>query len=315
MVWGASVMGVLFMPSEIERRNLKRVPTADELISKAAYSELASIGVVVNKIVETVRNPHSSATQLKEMIEIDPPLSAKVLRRANSAFYGIKRNITSIREAIVFLGFNTVREIALNLKVLKFFEDNKAYYSYSRKNMWVHSLAVALFCKFLYRREFRDPGDYIYSAGLLHDIGIIAEEQFTGEYFQVMLKKLNEEQAQYPTIVLAEKAVFGFTHADIGRRLTSVWNIPDDLTKAIGSHHEPFTCDPAHYRHAASIFIADYTCRKRGFGLPEPVAPDEEASLKKCLESLKLIPESIDVIFEDVKSEIESLEARGELYS
>ena len=130
----------------------KRIPTIDDLLLQAARSELSSLGEIVNKMMKVIRSTNSNANELRLMIEVDPPLSAKVLKRANSAHYGIARNITSIHEAIVFIGFNTVREIVMSLKVAKLFDGDSGQSGFSRMMLWKHSLAVALCCKYLYRR-------------------------------------------------------------------------------------------------------------------------------------------------------------------
>jgi hypothetical protein len=112
-----------------------------------------------------MRNPNASANELRRVIEVDPPLSARILRRANSASSGLKRSICSIQEAIVLLGFNTVRELAFSLKVAKIFSGGEGRRAELRKRLWKHSLAVALCAKQLYRLEFKERGEGIYSAG------------------------------------------------------------------------------------------------------------------------------------------------------
>ncbi|OGV54568.1 MAG: hypothetical protein A2X49_11165 [Lentisphaerae bacterium GWF2_52_8] len=294
----------------IRQGKSRKLISLDDLATRASRSEISSIGTVVNKIMGIIRDPSSSAVQLKEMIEIDPPLSAKVLRRANSAIYGLKREIKSIREAIVLIGFNTVRELCLSLKIAKFFSDEKASANYSRKKLWKHSLAVALCGKYLCRREFRQEGDDIYSAGLLHDLGIIVEEQFLPEAFEE-IARISAEQGL--SIVAAERQVLGFTHADIGQKLVSAWRIPEELAMAIGRHHQPFPCPEPFARTTMIISVSDYACRKAGITCGE-VPEDSGNDYSRCLDALKLSPEALEVIVEDVAAELEELERSGDLY-
>ena len=205
----------------------KRVPTASDLVSLASRSDIASIGTVVSRIMSIIRNPNSSASELRQVIEIDPPLSARLLRRSNSAAIGVKRNITSIHESIVLLGFNSVREIAMSLKVANLFGGGEGERSKARKMLWKHSLAVALCCKHLYRREFKERGDEIYTAALLHDIGVIVEDQFAWEFLSEALASLTAEGGA-KSLREAEMAIFGFDHAELGCALVATWRIPDD---------------------------------------------------------------------------------------
>ncbi len=289
----------------------KRIPTLDELAHQAARSEIASIGTVVAKIMAIIRSPNSSANELRQIVEVDPPLSAKVLRRANSASYGIKRNVASIQEAIVFIGFNTVREIAMSLKAGKLFEGGSSHGAFSRQMLWKHSLAVALCCKHLYRREFKENGDEIYSTALLHDIGVIAEDQFAHEHLMNALSLMEKEGK---TLAEAEKVVLSFDHPELGQRLTSAWRIPENLTAAIACHHRPFACDPRWFKEAASIYVCDFACRDIGLAVEGKGGEEERASFLRALEALKTSLDAMEIIAEDVAKEIEELDKRGELY-
>ena len=92
-----------------------------DLVHIVESSDIASIKKTVSEIVNVINDPESSAKQLKDIIELDPPLSAKLLRLANSAFYGYTKRITSIQEAIVFIGFDAVKDLALSQKVSQLF--------------------------------------------------------------------------------------------------------------------------------------------------------------------------------------------------
>ena len=120
---------------------------------------------------------------IHNIIEVDPPLTAKLLKLANSAFYGYPKTIGEVQEAIVCIGFEAVKELALSQKICELFKKNDLINNYSRISLWKHSLAVAVFSKLLYRREFAKSGENIYVAGLLHDIGHIIMDQFLHDKF------------------------------------------------------------------------------------------------------------------------------------
>lgn len=291
----------------------KRVPTVSDLIALASRSDIASIGTVVARIMAIMRNPNSSAGELRQVIEIDPPLSARLLRRANSASVGIKRSITSIHEAIVLLGFNSVREIAMSLKVAKIFEGGEGIRAKTRRMLWKHSLAVALCSKNLYRLEFKERGDEIYTAALLHDIGVIVEDQFAWDFLSEVLAGLGVEGG-FKDLNEGEMKVFGFDHSELGCSLVSTWRIPEELVKAIGWHHNPLEADPLWRKPAASICVCDYICRVKGVSIDAAPSPEEELKVSKAMELLKVAPEALELIADGVIAEIEALEAKGELY-
>lgn len=280
-----------------------------QLVKQAASSELASIGSTVFKIMEITKNPDSTATDLKETIEVDPPLSAKVLRRANSAQYGINRSVTSIQEAIVFMGFNAVKELALSLKVGNVFKDEKVVNGYSKKALWQHSVGVALCAKSIYRREYLEKGETVYSAGLLHDIGLIVEDQYAHDNFKIITGKVLNDKI---SLVDAEKEVQGFDHCRIARDLTGSWKLPPDLVAAVTYHHEPLRVDPLYAKEAYTLFIADYLCSKYDVGYVGQVNLDHEA-FERCCTLMNLEPMALDIIIEDVIQELAEMEVREEL--
>ena len=186
--------------------------------------------------MSVINNPKSSATDLKNIIEKDPHLSARLLKLTNSAYYGFRRKISNVHEAIVCIGFNTVKELALNQKVCELFQHDINIEGYSRTLLWEHSVAVALCNKSIYMKEFQESGENIYTAGLLHNIGIIVEDQFLQERFRAILVQSRKEECN---LLSAEKNIFGFDHTDIGRALADNWGFPEGLVIAIGNHHEP----------------------------------------------------------------------------
>jgi len=281
----------------------------DELIRAVARSELGSISNVVNKLLSMLRDQRTNAAALMQVIEADPVLAARLLRRVNSAAYGLTRPISSIQESIVMVGFNGVKELALNMKIAKIFERGLQSTLYSRKMLWKHSLAVAMTAKMIYRREFKERGDDIYSIGLIHDIGIVAEEEIMPHAFAAMLDKTSRTVP----INAAEADTFGYDHQLIGSRLCTAWKLPQDMSDVIGRHHSlPDTTKPS-AKLAMVIFVADHYCHASGLGFEYSIARTQEDTDKIC-GTLNLQQKSIELMLADVKKEIEELEASGGLF-
>jgi len=275
-----------------------------KIIEITNYSDISSIKQTVTQIIETINNPASSARDLKNIIEIDPPLSAKLLKLANSALYGYPKTIGEIQEAIVCIGFDAVRELALSQKVCELFKKGDYFDGYSRSSLWKHSVAVAYCSKLIYRREFRERGENIYIAGLLHDIGIIILDQFKHKKFREILKKSRREKNN---LVNVETEVLGFNHTDIGLDLGESWGFPEEIDTAIKTHHNPENVADEHARISSTIFVANCVIQSRAIGYSD--APYKNETLyQKCLMRLNVKEKAIDLIVKEVEKEISRLE-------
>ena len=195
----------------------------EKIIELVDNSEISSIKQTVTQILTIINDPNSSAKDLKNIIEIDPPLTGKLLKLANSSLYGYPKTISKIQEAVVCIGFEAVKELALSQKVCELFKKEDYINGYTRISLWKHCVAVALCSKLIFRREFREPGENIYVAGLLHDIGIIVIDQFFHHDFINILRKSKSEKNN---LVSIENAVLGFNHTDISLAVAENWNFP-----------------------------------------------------------------------------------------
>jgi putative nucleotidyltransferase with HDIG domain len=291
-------------PDELARSRARLA----ELVRKVDRSDIASIKQVVAKLVETINDPTSSAKKLKEVIEKDPPLSARLLKRANSSYYGFRRKIHAIQDAIVCIGFNAVKELALSQKVSEVFQGVASCQGYSRPALWEHSLSVALCSKLIYTREFRQSGENIYTAGLLHDLGIIAEEQFARTDFRMALEQSEEQRQNLPDV---EKKGFGFNHTDVGRAIADTWDFPYELVNAIGSHHDPQKVEGDSKKFVLTLYVSDYICQRQGIGYCDAPYKTDERLYYNCLKELGIKAVAMNLIVEDVQKDIAELKSAG----
>jgi len=277
------------------------------LIDEVNRSEISSIHTTLVQILNIMQDPQSSAKQLKDIIERDPPLSVKVLRLANSAYYGAAHSIDEIQQAIVWLGFDLVKELALSQKVCELFEQNVEIDDYSRAALWKHSVAVALCGKLIYRREFRLRGENIYAAGRLHDIGIIIEDQFRHAQLETILRAKKTYEGNMPP---AEKAVLGFSHAEIAAGLCNLWHFPQELAVSIGDHHQLMLVEPEHRRICQTLFLSDQLCQQNGIGFGDEPAGDLQ-KLETCLSELGIKGVAVSLLMSEVTEEITRMEEQG----
>jgi putative nucleotidyltransferase with HDIG domain len=282
----------------------KMVPMVIELVNK---SDISSIRHIVSEVLKIIKDERSSAKDLKDIIERDAPLCARLLKLANSAYYGYSKKISDIQEAIVCIGFDAVKELALSQKVCELFMSEQTREGYSRWLLWRHSLAVAICSKMIYRREFREHGNDIYVAGLLHDIGIIVEDQFFPEQFEKALRGAAREKRNLYEV---EIQTLGISHPEIAKVVSENWGFPDELIQAIAFHHRPARADKEFERFVRTVYIADYICQREKIGYVDTLAGDVN-EFHECLSRLEIKEEAIDIIVKDLKEELRRMDEIG----
>lgn len=288
-------------PSEEKQKKLEK------LVALVNRSEISSIKSIVSGIVRIINDPKASIWDLKEMVEVDPPLTAKVLKVANSVYYYPPKKIGEIRQALIWIGFDTLKEMALSQKVSEIFNENDSAEGYSIRFLWKHCVAVALITKMIYRREFKERGANAYVAGLLHDIGIIVESQFLQNGFSQVLRKAKNEKKNLSE---AEQEVFGLHHADIGMAIAENWNLPQEIAGAIGYHDNPLEAEEDYSRLASTLYVAEYCSQDSSIGYSEAPFQNNEI-YQQCLAELNMDPHALDLIVEDAMRELNEMEDQG----
>jgi putative nucleotidyltransferase with HDIG domain len=234
--------------------------------------DLPTLPQVVARIMQIVSNPMTSAADLNEVIAVDQALTAKVLRLANSAYYGFPKEITTIPQAVVILGFNTIRNLALSVSVHKMLFEGKERTHFSPREFWKHSVGTAVASKLLAKRIGFKAEENAFTAGLLHDIGKSLLERVDHAAFIACIEASRETKRALWEV---EQERLGVDHAALGGRLAENWNLPGDLRGAIERHHLPGegALDPL----VASVHAADMLCRQQSLGMDGDFGPIEIA--------------------------------------
>jgi len=296
--------------TEVETAVNTEAPTDQrlaEILEKVNESEISSTRRVISEIIRVINDSGSTAKDLKEIIEIDPPLTAKVLKRANSAYYARPNRISEIQQAIIWIGFDALKELALNQKVWELFEEHRETRRYSRLALWKHSVAAALLAKHIYRREYGRRGENAYAAGLLHNIGIIIEDQFLSEEFATVLDRMEDTDKELPTI---EREVFGFDHADIGRIMAEEWSFPAELPDAIGYHHNPDAAGTEYQRITKTLYIADVVCHEMNITYLDGEVHNGRF-YRRYMQELDISKKALRYIANEVEEIIEEMDGQG----
>jgi putative nucleotidyltransferase with HDIG domain len=226
--------------------------------------KLPTLPGIAMKIIQTANNPKSAADDLSRIILSDISLSAKVLKMVNSAYYGIRNKVASVKQAIVILGFNTIKSLALSTAIMDKFATSGDIEGFSRGAFWKHSLGVAITNKVIARRvvKQRDLEENFFMAGLLHDIGKIILDQYFHEDF---LRVLGHMRGTGLSFYKSELEVNGLSHAEIGGMLASQWQLPDELVAAIRFHHTPENRTD-HATIIAATHFANILAKTKGYG-------------------------------------------------
>lgn len=196
-----------------------------------ARRNLPTIPAVLSRIITLVEGETTNARHLVDVIERDQALTGKILRLANSAFFGQSRRVATIPRAILLLGFSTVRNLALGVKVWDTLAGGIA--KQRLEDLWVHSVSVALATKLLSARLCDGDPDEAFTAGLLHDVGrLVIAARFKDGYWTAI-----ERDATTPVDEI-ERSSFGVDHAEVGSWLFEAWNLPPGIVEAVRRHHD-----------------------------------------------------------------------------
>jgi putative nucleotidyltransferase with HDIG domain len=216
----------------------------------------------VHQVLELSGDINCSQKDLVEVIKKDPVFTLKILRLVNSPYFGLSREITSINHASVYLGLNTLKNVALGLAAVGAIPRSAS----DRLDMgafWLHCLAVAACASMLGRKlgVSRDDVANYFAAGLLHDIGKVVFALYMPDEFEAVMR-----MAAGPGTILhhCEQEIIGATHADIGGLLAEKWHLPGELREAIATHHS--TGEGGHFMLNDCLFAANQISKKLSFG-------------------------------------------------
>lgn len=223
--------------------------------------DIPTLPNVLNQIIQTLDAPDSSAAELERIIRNDQAITTKLLAVANSTYYGFRHQITTVRHAVVAVGFNEVRNVCLGLSLMGFLHPSTFPDREMAEQLWLHSLATSEAARILATRTKVCEPAQAFTAGLLHDIGKVVMAAFASEQVRGLQDYVAKEQCSFWE---AEYAL-DLSHEAVGYELAKHWDLPPLLAQAIGSHHslEP---DTDELRLVALINTADYLVRDLAIG-------------------------------------------------
>ena len=199
-------------------------------------NNLPAFSVVVSKVLRVVDNPISSARDIEKVVKYDQVLASKILKMANSAYYGYAGKISTLSQGVVILGLNTLRALLLTASANKIMNRKLLGYRLEEGRFWEHSVLTALGSRDLANKlRYKNPEE-AFVGGLLHDIGKLVLDRHVLKNRGIIEDIINKEGVP---LTEAEREVLGINHANVGRRMAEKWNFPPVLSEVINFHHEP----------------------------------------------------------------------------
>ncbi|MCK5269176.1 MAG: HDOD domain-containing protein [Sedimentisphaerales bacterium] len=263
--------------------------------------EIATLPEVTMRIIEVVQDERSTAHDLHQIVRNDPALSARVLRVVNSAFYGLPGQIGSIDRAIMLLGLNAVKNIAIAASIGKMFKSSVICDDFTGKDLWTHSVAVGATNKLIASAAGMSLPDEAFLTGLIHDIGLVAVMQCYAEDVQKIVD-ITRSGIPYRQ---AEEKIIGANHQEIGIALTTKWKFPRSFQFVTGFHHEPMELAPENRMLSVITHISDILCARGEFGMTITVEAEEIPQELK--DEIGITSEQLDEISGNIEDELQAV--------
>ncbi|HOT75510.1 MAG TPA: HDOD domain-containing protein [Candidatus Wallbacteria bacterium] len=274
------------------------MPVSEKLLQK--IETLPTLPIVVTRIMQLVENPKTAAVEISKVVSLDPALTVKILKIVNSAYYGFPKQITTITHAIMILGFEDVKNIAMGISVFDIFKSKgaKDAVEFDRVAFWQHSIAVGSCTKLLAKKlRYKNPEE-AFICGLLHDIGKIILDQYFHEEFNAVIKLAKDENLLF---VNAEKRLNDMDHPEIGRIVAKKWGLPSTIIDCITSHHNPAACEN-NQLVVALVHASDVFCKIQKIGNSgDTLVPQLQ---KTAWDQLKLQPTDLTKLYEELHEEV-----------
>lgn len=257
--------------------------------------ELPASPAVVSSVMGLTSNLDSKITDISNVLAADPSLTAKVLKLSNSSFYGRPKGVISLQEAVLILGFFTVRSMVIATSAHTMYSKGDA--DGTRSRLWQHSLYSAVAGRQIATHIKHPKREDVFISALLHDIGKLVLLQRMPQRYKEVLEAVARQQGSFIEI---EREILGFTHCEVAAILLEKWSFPTSLTEAIEYHHDPpppLEDQPIPVAHI--VCLANQMAKLTDVGFP-----DRKIENLSELESAKLMSldqETLDTIFEQVQ--------------
>jgi putative nucleotidyltransferase with HDIG domain len=235
---------------------------------------MPSLPTTVAKVLEVCNNPHTSPADLNHVISLDPVLVGKVLKLINSAYYGLSQQLTSLVRAVIMLGINTVKNLALSSAVLDNLSNKNVFTALNMEGFWRHSLCVGVTAKLLAKKRGVDSKqlEEYFTAGLLHDVGKIPLNAVLKHEYVVAIGFSDHERLP---LIKAEDRNLGINHCGSGAMIAGAWKLQGTVSDAITYHHNCESYEGEYKDVLFSVAAANWFANTMEIGFSGDRYPDK----------------------------------------
>ncbi|MBI5740807.1 MAG: HDOD domain-containing protein [Nitrospirae bacterium] len=242
------------------------VISKEDLINRVG--DLKVLPFVARKVLETLNDETCTIDDLTNIIEKDQTIAARVLKISNSALYGLRHEVNSLHQAILILGFKTIRSLVLSVSTRALYKN----FGMKEKILWDHSVGTAIGAKLISSGFGSEAMEVSFIGGLMHDFGKVVMNNETPDVFGEVIMKIYNEDVES---TVAEEEIYGFNHTEIGARVIGKWGFTPLLVNILENHHlKNFRLedekDPVAARSIAIVNLADHMCKVLGIGYRSP---------------------------------------------
>jgi len=265
--------------------------------------ELPTIPPILVKLNKVLADPSSCAPDVAKLIEDDQVLTTRILKLVNSAYYGFSRKITTVKQAVVIIGYRNIRNLVLTAKSFDIYKScyRKLRSLFDINLLWKHSLGTAVISRNIGELINYPDKETLFVGGLIHDIGKVVEFSCLPDYIPDIFRLIKEDNL---SMWAAEQRLFHITHAEIGKVLGDMWDFPPVLENMIAYHHYPHLAEEFS-KEVAVVHIANAICRSMGIGSGgDSLVPVIEDN---ACESIGISLDLIEIIKEKSFAEIEDI--------
>jgi HD-like signal output (HDOD) protein len=270
-------------------------PSLDEVVRRV--HEISTLPHVAIQVMKVAEDPHSGAADLKDILENDPSLSARVLRCVNSSAFATRERVNNLQQAIAYLGLKQIRNLAMTASVADLFKKDEKIGTYRRTDLWRHLVSVGICARLIAMRRRIDEFEDAFLAGLLHDLGIILEDQHVHPHFRMIIEALDKSK----TLGEVERAHLGFDHTVLGGRVADAWGFPSPARAAVRHHHVSSNCRDGDKAVVYCVEVANLICTAKGYS---SVGMKLVRVSQPALSALSLARDDITTLAEDLDAAI-----------
>jgi putative nucleotidyltransferase with HDIG domain len=266
--------------------------SARNLIDK--FADIKTLPTVAIKVTQLANFESTTIQDFEEVIKLDQALVIRLLRLVNSPFFGVTSKVESISKAVVFVGIKQLRNLVAIEAARDFFRNSDKNPYFSGKNLWINSATVAVLAQLISKRIFGQEGDDVFLAAILHDIGLIVEDQVVPEEFHKACQAYVSGNQEL--LYAGEDEIIGTNHAKVGAIMAKDWKLQDQVAEAIRYHHNHTKSYPVP-SSISIIQLAEFMVCKLKYGVVfdkiDPLPKYLESHLKENIKEYRVLLKSL----------------------